>query len=117
MKFLNHYKMGCLIWKEMATKDMILRKRLYIPGNLAPDLFGSFMFRQHTYISCGSRLRKRLRQLIEGNVAGSGILFSFYSDIISHYICNFLCYVHTSAFKGSVREHYLYERSQIVKSR
>ena len=116
MKFLNHYEMGRLIWKEMATNDMVLRKRLYLLGNLAPDLFGLFLLKQHSYISCGSRLRKRLRQLIEGNVARSGILFSFYSGIISHYICDFLCYVHTAAFKGSVLEHYLYEKYQIVKA-
>ena len=116
MKFLNHYKMGRLIWNEMATNDMVLKKRLYLLGNLAPDMFGLFLFRQHSYISCGSRLRKRLRQLIEGNVTRNGILFSFYSGVISHYLCDFLCYVHTAAFKGSVREHYIYERSQIVNA-
>jgi hypothetical protein len=116
MKFLNHYKMGRLIWEKMATNDMVLRKRLYFLGNLAPDLIGSFLFKQHSYSSCGANLRKLLRQLIEGNVSKGGIRFSFYSGIISHYICDFLCYAHTEAFKGSVREHYLYEKNQTVKA-
>ena len=116
MKFSNHYRMGRLIWMKMETNDMLLRKRLYFLGNLAPDLFGSFLFRQHSYTSCGARLRKLLRRLIDGNIARSSVLFSFYSGVISHYVCDFLCFAHTTAFKGNVREHYCYEKNQVVRA-
>ena len=116
MKFSNHYKMACLIREKMASNDMQLRKRLYLLGNLAPDLIGSFLFRQHSYITCGARFRKLLRRLFDGNISGSGILFSFYTGVMSHYVCDFLCYVHTAAFTGSVREHYKYEKNQIVNA-
>jgi len=116
MKFTNHYKMANLIWEKMAVSDMLLRKRIYFLGNLAPDLIGSFLFRQHSYITCGARLRKLLRHLFDGNIARSSILFSFYTGVISHYVCDFLCYAHTTAFIGSVREHYKYEKYQIVKA-
>ena len=116
MKFLNHYKMASLIWESMASNDMQLRRRVYFLGNVAPDLIGSFLFRQHSYITCGARLRKLLRRLFDGNVANSSILFSFYTGVISHYVCDFLCYAHTTAFMGSVREHYKYEKSQNVNA-
>ena len=116
MKFSNHYRMGRLIWMKMETNDMLLRKRLYFLGNLAPDLFGSFLFRQHSYTSCGARLRKLLKRLIDGNIARSSVLFSFYSGVISHYVCDFLCFAHTTAFKGNVREHYCYEKKQVVRA-
>lgn len=32
--------------------------------------------------------------------------------ILSHYICDFMCYVHTPAFKGSLKEHRAYEEEQ-----
>jgi len=108
--------MAGLIQEKMASNDMLLRKRLYILGNLAPDLIGSFLFRQHSYITCGARFKKLLRRLCYGNKARSSILFSFYTGVISHYICDFLCYAHTSAFTGSVREHYKYEKNQNVNA-
>ena len=116
MKFSNHYKMACVIWEKMASNDMQLRKRLYFLGNLAPDLTGSFLFRQHSYITCGARFRKLLRRLFDGDVSSSSILFSFYSGVMSHYVCDFLCYAHTAAFAGSVREHYKYEKNQNVNA-
>ena len=116
VKFSNHYKMGRLIWKKMESNDMMLRKRLYFLGNLTPDLLGSFLFRQHSYTSCGSRLRKLLRRLIDGDIARSSVLFSFYSGIISHYVCDFLCFAHTTSFKGNVRDHHGYEKKQVVRA-
>ena len=32
----------------------------------------------------------------------------------AHYICDFLCYAHTSVFEGGVREHLMYEKNQAV---
>jgi len=116
MKFSNHYKMACQILEKLASNDMQLRKRVYFLGNLAPDLIGSFLFRQHSYITCGARLRKLLRRLFDGNVASSSILFSFSTGVMSHYVCDFLCYAHTAAFKGSVFEHYKYEKHQSVNA-
>jgi len=106
--------MAGLIREKMASNDMQLRKRLYILGNLAPDIIGSFLFRQHSYITCGARFRKLLRRLFDGKVTRSSTLFSFYTGVISHYVCDFLCYAHTTAFMGSVREHYKYEKNQNV---
>ena len=116
MKFINHYKMACVIWEKMASNDMQLRKRLYFLGNLAPDITGSFLFRQHSYITCGARLRKLLRRLFDGSISNNSILFSFYTGVMSHYVCDFLCYAHTAAFVGSVREHYRYEKNQNVNA-
>lgn len=116
MKFSNHYKMGYLIWEKMAANDMQLRKRLFCLGNLVPDLTGSFMFRLHSYSSCGMRLKKLMRRLFGGSFVRNGILFSFYSGVMSHYICDFLCFPHTTSFKGNLREHRLYEKSQVVKA-
>jgi len=106
--------MAGLIWERMASNDMQLRKRVYLLGNLAPDLIGSYLFRQHSYITCGARLRKLLRRLFDGNIARSSLLFSFYTGVMSHYVCDFLCYAHTAAFVGGVREHYKYEKKQNV---
>ena len=116
MKFSNHYKMAYLILEKMASNDIQLRKQPYFLGNLAPDLTGSFLFRQHSYNTCGARLRKLLIRLFDGNVSCDSILFSFYTGVMSHYVCDFLCYAHTAAFAGSVREHYKYEKNQNVNA-
>ena len=115
MKLANHHKMGRLILGKMEVNDMQLRKRLFYLGNLFPDLTGSFIFRRHSYMSCGQRFKKLLKRLTGGNFDKNGILFSFYSGVMSHYICDFLCFSHTTAFKGNVREHCRYEKHQVVR--
>jgi len=99
----------------MATNDMPLKKRLFYIGNIIPDLTFSFLLRLHTYTSCGTRVKKLLRRLVGGDIAKGSVLFSFYTGIISHYVCDFLCFAHMVAFKGNVREHCRYEKKQVVR--
>jgi len=116
MKIVNHLKMGCLIWENMSNKDVALKKWLYLLGNLAPDFSYSFTFKLHSYTLCGGRFRKLLRKLIERSGVVESAWFSFHAGIMSHYVCDFFCYAHTDAFKGKVREHMRYEKTQEVRA-
>jgi len=113
----NHYKMGCMICKEMKTGNMPLNKVLFILGNLAPDLFFSFLYRPHLRSQSASHLKKVLRRLYKGGITPERLRFSFYSGVLTHYVCDFLCYAHTPAFTGSMREHIRYEKQQTVNAR
>ena len=116
MKFYNHYKMGCLIWENMAKNDMPLPKIPFVLGNLVPDFTIFFLIKLHSYASCACRVNSLLRRLYKCNKSPNRFLFSIRAGIMSHYVCDFLCYPHTSAFKGSIREHALYEKNQTVST-
>ena len=112
----NHLKMGRLIQDEMAKHDMPLNKPLFLAGNLAPDLIVSYLFRQHSYPLCANQLKKLIRRLYDGGAARGYMKFSFLLGIMSHYLCDFFCYPHTTVFSGGVREHARYEKYQTVSA-
>ncbi len=114
MKIQNHYKIGCIIFKKLADNDMTLNKLAFIFGNLAPDLFLSFLYRPHLYTFAGPYVKKLLLRLYKSGASPACTVSSFYLGMISHYVCDFFCYTHTPAFKGNIREHLLYEIRQKV---
>ena len=105
--------MGNLIYKNMTGIGIPIDKSLFILGNLAPDILISYAFNPHSHSKCSPRLIKLLKRLY-ATPKSSRLKYSYYSGVASHYICDFLCYAHTSAFEGSVREHLTYEKSQTV---
>jgi hypothetical protein len=56
-----------------------------------------------------------IRRFCYHRVGDQKILSRWYSlrlGMISHYVCDFMCYVHTSDFDGGFREHRAYEQEQ-----
>jgi len=114
MRLLNHRKISNLIWGQMASEEMPLRKRLFLLGNLAPDLKLSFLLRLHSHSTCSKRLQKMIKRLHDSKRKCNSRLFSYKLGVMAHYICDFLCHTHTAAFDGGFREHFNYERKQVV---
>ncbi|MCL2628815.1 MAG: zinc dependent phospholipase C family protein [Oscillospiraceae bacterium] len=106
--------MGKIIWGQMANEEMPLRRRLFVLGNIAPDLKLSFLLRLHSHDSCAKRLEKMIRRLDSSKRKCSSRMFSYKLGVMAHYICDFLCHTHTSVFEGGFREHYRYEKKQVV---
>lgn len=95
---------------------MPLNTPVFIFGNLAPDLCFSFLFHKHNHTESAASLAKLLKRLYDGDIAFNEAMFSFYLGMATHYVCDFLCYPHSPAFKGGLREHVIYERKQTVNS-
>jgi len=114
MRLKNHRKMGRFICGHMASEEMPLRRKLFVLGNLAPDLKLSFLLRLHSHSTCSKRLEKIIRRLHNSKRKSSSRMFSYKLGVMAHYICDFLCHTHTAAFDGGFREHYKYEKKQIV---
>jgi len=106
--------MGKIIWGEMASEEMPLRRKLFLLGNMAPDLKLSFLLKLHSHNTCAKRLEKMIRRLHKSNRNCNSRMFSYKLGVMAHYICDFLCHTHTSAFDGGFREHYRYEKKQVV---
>ena len=116
MKFWNHYKMGKLIYKSMEENGIRLNKTMFVYGNLAPDMCFSYIYRMHTRTVSASYLSKQLKRVYSGVNLPESAKFSYSLGVMSHYICDFLCYPHTTAFNGCTHEHYLHEKKQTVEA-
>ncbi|MCL1790857.1 MAG: zinc dependent phospholipase C family protein [Peptococcaceae bacterium] len=117
MRVGNHYKIGRLICKKMAENNMLLNKPAFILGNLAPDLFFSFLYRPHLRASSAPHLNRLLGRLYNGSMTPDQLRFSYCLGKMTHYVCDFFCYAHTPSFKGTAREHILYEKNQTVRAK
>jgi len=111
MKLKNHYKMGHMICNNMTENGIPLEKVLFKLGNLVPDILMTYAFNKHSHQKCASRLEKLLKRIYAASPSNR-FVFSYYSGVAAHYICDFLCYAHTSVFSGSLRDHLTYEKYQ-----
>ncbi|MDR1565926.1 MAG: zinc dependent phospholipase C family protein [Treponema sp.] len=109
LKLLNHYKMAETIYIQMQRKDMRLKRLPFILGNLAPDLYCSFIFRRHEYDCSIVPVRKAIFRLYEGRFDPCSELFAYFMGVVCHYICDYFCYSHSPAFRGNLWDHIKYE--------
>ena len=114
MRFWNHYRMGRLMYANMAKNGIRLNEWAFVLGNLAPDISLSYLYRQHSREVSAPYLAKQLEFLYGGSAAYGDAGFSYSLGVMSHYVCDFLCYPHTTAFKGGAREHIIHENNQMV---
>jgi len=96
----------------MVKNGIPLEKMLFKIGNLAPDLLVTYLFNKHSHSKCSSRLKTLLKRIYAASPSNR-FAFSYYSGVAAHYICDFLCYAHTSVFSGSLRDHLTYEKHQL----
>ena len=104
--------MGRKIYDNMTENGIPLEKKLFILGNLVPDILATYIFNKHSHQKCATHLKKLLKRTYKASLS-SRLVFSYYSGVTAHYICDFLCYAHTSVFCGSLRDHLTYEKHQL----
>jgi hypothetical protein len=106
--------MAEMIYKQMKQNGMDIRRFPFILGNLAPDLYCSFLFRRHEYGCSAAAVKKTLHRLYEGRFDPCSAFFAYSMGIVSHYICDYFCYSHSPAFRGNLWDHIKYEWFQRV---
>jgi hypothetical protein len=109
LKLLNHYKMAEIIFRRMKRNGLVLDRFPFVLGNLAPDLYFSFIFRRHEYDCSAAAVKKTIRRLYEGRFDPRSALFAYFMGIVSHYICDYFCYSHSPSFRGNMWDHIKYE--------
>ena len=116
MRFWVHFRMARLINKQMAENGVGIDGLGFILGNLAPDMTFSYVFRRHTREVSLPHLQKQIKHLYEDGMDPCSARFSWHLGVMSHYVCDFLCYPHTPAFKGGAAGHFLHEVRQSVQA-
>ena len=114
MRFWMHFKMARLISRQIAENGVEIDGLLFTLGNLAPDMTFSYVFRRHTRQVSLPHLQKQIRHLYGEGSDPYKVRFSWHLGVMSHYVCDFLCYPHTPAFDGTTASHFLHEARQSV---
>jgi len=104
MRLIIHHKIGKKIFSELKDLDCYANKILFLLGNIFPDLNLSYLWRRHEYQHSREYTRKMIEMLKK-----RPWLFSFHLGILTHYICDYFCYPHSSSYDKGLVHHILYE--------
>ena len=109
MRLKIHHMIGKNVCSELKESGLYIHERLFLFGNLFPDLIHSYFWRRHEYKDSREYIRKKLDKIKKGPK-----LFSFHLGVLSHYICDYFCYPHSACYNRGLIQHILYEIRQKV---
>jgi len=104
-----HHRIGKKVCAELNELGCRINKRLFLLGNLFPDLIQSYIWCRHEYQHSREYIRKKLDMLKKRPK-----LFSFHLGILAHYICDYFCYPHSSVYDKGLIDHITYELRQKI---
>lgn len=116
MKYRIHRRLSEQIREGCEGRlPICINPRWFAFGNVYPDCTHQRLFHLHEQESAGLMVERMIRRFCRKGIDQRKTLSRWRSlrlGIIAHYICDFSCYVHTSAFEGTLREHRAYEAEQ-----
>ena len=112
MRIKIHHKIGKSICSELKALGCNINEKLFLFGNLFPDLIHSYIWCRHEYQHSREYVRKKIEKLKK-----KPKLFSFHMGILAHYICDYFCYPHSACFGKGLIEHIAYEIQQKIPSK
>ena len=109
MRIELHHEIGKSVCSELKYQGCKINEKLFLIGNLFPDLIHSYIWCRHDYQHSREFFRRKLEMLKK-----RPILFSFHLGILAHYICDYFCYPHSASFDKGLIEHIAYEIQQKI---
>lgn len=118
----THILMGRTIEQFLSEALPVrLNRRWFIYGNIYPDISHYILSIPHFATHSMGFVKRLIRTLCRTPVDTSGKIdpiLSLQLGMLCHYICDYFCHVHSSAFSGTPKAHLSYElRQQAFLSR
>jgi len=116
LKYRIHRSLSELIREGCEGRlNIQINPRWFAMGNVYPDCTHQRVLHLHEWDSAGRMVERMIRRFCRKGLNNGTVLSRWRSlrlGIISHYICDFSCYAHTSSFDGTLRQHRSYEAVQ-----
>jgi len=112
MRIKIHHEIGKNVCSELKNIGCNINEKLFLFGNIFPDLIHSYIWCRHEYQHSREYVRKKLDKLKR-----RPMFFSFHLGILAHYICDYFCYPHSASFDKGLIEHIIYEIQQKIPSK
>ena len=109
MRLKIHHNIGKKVYIELKDLDCKISKTLFLFGNVFPDLIYSYIWRRHEF--------KHSRKIIEKKIITlkkRTRFYSFHMGILTHYICDYFCFPHSTIYNKGLIKHIIYEMQQKV---
>lgn len=106
----EHIREGC-----EARLNVKINPYWFSIGSAYPDCTHHRFLHMHEFASAGDMVKRMMRRFCGKRIYSGQNLSRWRSlrlGIIMHYISDFLCYVHTPEFQGTLMEHRTYEVEQ-----
>jgi hypothetical protein len=107
MRLRIHHKIGKKVCNELKELGCYVNERLFLLGNIFPDLCKSYIWRRHEHQHSRDYVRQKIEILKE-----RPRLFSFHLGVLAHYICDYFCYPHSTGYDKGLIHHIIYEVQQ-----
>ena len=107
MRIEIHHKIGKKICGELKEMGCAINEKLFLLGNIFPDLNQSYLWCRHEYQHSREFVRKKIEMLKKRPK-----LFSFHLGVLTHYICDYFCFPHSSSYDKGLLQHIIYEIQQ-----
>lgn len=102
-------KLRKLVKKELNVK---LNTFSFFWGSIKPDLSSKYIKIPHYKRDSNKFIQDEIKKIINTKVYEGKSCSNSFSErlgIITHYLADFFCFVHSDLFKGNMSEHLLYE--------
>ena len=109
MRLDIHFTIAKRICAEIKGMGFNLNEKSFVLGNLFPDLIHSYIWRRHEYHNSRNFINKKIESFKK-----RPFFFSFQLGIVTHYICDYFCYPHSSVYDKGLVQHIIYEFRQKV---
>ena len=109
MRLKIHHRIGKIISNELKELGRLKNEKLFLLGNIFPDLIHSYIWCPHKYQYSREYIKRKLDKLKK-----KPRLFSFHLGILTHYICDYFCYPHSSVYDKGFIHHIIYEIRQKI---
>ena len=109
MRMKIHHMIGKNVCAELKESGLYIHEKLFLLGNLFPDLIHSYLWCRHEYKHSREFIQKKLDKIKK-----RPRLFSFHMGVLAHYICDYFCYPHSNCYEKGLIQHILYEIRQKV---
>ena len=109
MRIEIHNEIGKNVCSELKNLGFKINEKLFLLGNIFPDLIQSYIWRRHEYQHSREYIIKKIDILKK-----RPLLFSFHLGILAHYISDYFCYPHSASFEKGLIDHIAYEIKQKI---
>lgn len=111
MRKKSHISLAKYLMDSMQTEELKYHKKAFYIGSILPDCIPSFITRRHSIEETFEILKKEISRITEDYDIDKGMsgYYCRHLGVITHYIADYFTFPHNSIFKGSIKEHCVYE--------
>lgn len=112
MRKKSHISLVRYLMNSTGMEDLKNYKKSLYVGSILPDCTPSFLTRRHCIEDTFYILKNEIKKITEDYdfEKGIGTYYCRHLGVVTHYLADYFTFPHNSIFKGTLKEHCVYEK-------